>query len=114
MKNTVCQCMPFNPNKLRSCCCNIGNWFLFFFFPAGTRFQKLVTRQSPISFPGFSPNRPFRGLCERESLVGSGPESGDIQINDLGEEQISARFVSTQRSQVSGKCRNETVYLTLF
>ena len=40
--------------------------------------------------------------------------NGRLQINDLGEGQISARFVSTESSQVSGKCSHETVYLTLF
>ena len=54
--------------------------FLFTFL-LGTRFQKLLTRRSPTSFPGLSPNLPY-GVCvrkrdwERENLFGSGPESG--------------------------------------
>ena len=45
-------------------------------------------------------------------MVESGPASGDLQINDVGEGQISVRFVSTERTLVSGKCGRETVHLT--
>ena len=33
-------------------------------------------------------------------------------MNDLGEGQISAKFVFTERNLVSGKCGHETVFLT--
>ena len=70
--------VPFIPlSKLRWCSCSIGNGFFSLFFPVGTPFQKLATRRTPTSFPGFSPNRPFRSLCDRET--GSGPESGDYK-----------------------------------
>ena len=61
-------------------------------------FQKILTRRSPTSFPGFSTNGPY-GVSRIWRL----------QVNDLGEGQISARFVSTEHNLVSGKCGHETV-----
>ena len=55
------------------------------------------------SFPGFSPTRPSERERERpwKTLVTCLPESGRLQTNDLGEGQVSVRFVSTERRQVS-------------
>ena len=51
------------------------------------------------------PSYPPYGARERErpwkTLVTCLPESGRLQTNDLGEGQVSVRFVSTERSQVS-------------
>ena len=47
--------------------------------------------------------RPWLGL------VTCLPESGRLQTNDLEEGQISVRFVSAERRQVSGKCSHEIV-----
>ena len=57
----------------------------------------------PTSFPGFSPTRPTERARERpwETLVTCLPESGRLQTNDLGKGQVSVRFVSTERRQVS-------------
>ena len=38
---------------------------------------------------------------ERKTLVTCLPESGRLQTNDLGEGQVSVRFVFTERKQVS-------------
>ena len=55
------------------------------------------------SFPGFSPTRPTERERERpwKTLVTCLPEYGRLQANDLGEGQVSVRFVSTERRQVS-------------
>ena len=91
----------------------LSHWESFLFTSLfGTRFQKLLTRRSPTSFPGFSLNRPYR-LRERERDPGwVWSRIWRLQVNDVGEGQISARFVSTERTLVSGKCGHETVHLT--
>ena len=55
------------------------------------------------SFPEFSPTRPSERERERpwKTLVTCLPESGRLQTNDLGEGQVSVRFVSTERRQLS-------------
>ena len=60
-------------------------------------------RESPTSFPGFSPTRPTKRERERpwKTLVTCLPESVRLQTNDLWEGQVSVRFVSTERRQVS-------------
>ena len=65
---------------------------------------------SATSFPGFSPTRPTERERERpwKTLVTCLPESGRLQTNDLGEGQVSVRFVSTEHRQVSAAI----VYLT--
>ena len=63
-----------------------------------TRHYNLVPRV--LSYPPY-------GARERErerpwkTLLTCLPESGRLQTNDLGEGQVSVRFVSTERSQVS-------------
>ena len=59
--------------------------------------------KNTTSFPGFSPTRPTERERERpwKTLVTCLPESGRLQTNDLGEGQVSVRFVSTERRQVS-------------
>ena len=63
----------------------------------------LATRFLSTSFPGFSPTRPTEQEGERpwKTLVTCLPKSGRVQANDLGEGQVSVRFVSTECSQVS-------------
>ena len=52
------------------------------------------------SFPGFSPTTPTER--ERETLENAGQNIyGRLQANDLGEGQVSVRFVSKERRQVS-------------
>ena len=55
------------------------------------------------SLPGFSPTRPTEQERERpwKTLVTCLPESGRLQTNNLGEGQVSVRFVSTEHRQVS-------------
>ena len=55
------------------------------------------------SFPGLSPTCPTERERERpwKTLVTCLPESGSLQTNDLGEGQVTVRFVSTERRQVS-------------
>ena len=62
-----------------------------------------VKSGSTTSFPGFSPTRTTERDRERpwKMLVTCLPESGRLQTNDLGEGQVSVRFVSTERRQVS-------------
>ena len=57
-------------------------------------------QMAPTSFPGFSPTHPTERERERpwKMLVTCLPESGRLQTNDLGEEQVSVRFVSKERS----------------
>ena len=54
-------------------------------------------------FPRFSPTHSTEREGERpwKMLVTCLPESGRLQTNDLGEGQVSVRFVSTERRQVS-------------
>ena len=63
----------------------------------------LATRFLSTSFPGFSPTRPTEQEGERpwRMLVTCLQKSGRVQANDLGEGQVSVRFVSTECSQVS-------------
>ena len=74
----------------------LDQYFLFrFFFQSSTWFS--------TSFPGFSPTRPTEREREKPwtTLVTCLPESGRLKTNDLGEGQVSVRFVSTDRRQVS-------------
>ena len=64
---------------------------------------KKVDKFQPRSEGSLLPD--LRSEWERErpwkTLVTCLPESGRLQTNDLGEGQVSVRFVSTERSQVS-------------
>ena len=66
-----------------------------------------------ISFPGFSPTRPYRTRERRTwlGLVMCLPESGRLQMSDFGEEQISARFVSLSNIQYIDTFKRSSTYL---
>ena len=78
-----------------------------FFLRAESQSLQVTTDCGPVIhatlFPGFSPTRPTERERERpwKTLVTCLPESGRLQTNDLGEGQVSVRFVSTERKQVS-------------